>query len=167
MLPTARRHIYLAKGTAILLFIFSLLSFQLVLLFVEKIIFNVMVPAEQRVDSFFIEMITANQAFEILFPSNFEQFLYSYGLGMIGVFIIFTSIILERSYRGIGILYAILYAALCVLAIIASPILMGIDESTAYFYPEEILAIETTICVIVLAVSIMLSFRLLAKKITV
>lgn len=166
MLPTARQHIYWAKSTAIILFVFGLLSFQMLLIFIEKIIFNLIVPAEQRVESFFAEIFQSNQALELLFPRNFEQFIYTYGLGMIAVFVIFTAILLERSYRRIGILYGLLYLAVCVL-VIAVPPLFQFDYSVSFLYPGEILAIEYTLCGLVLAASLLLGFRLLARRVSV
>jgi len=167
MLPTSRRHIYLAKGTAILLFILSLLSFQMVLLLVENMIFNLIVPAELRVESFFAEIIQSNLALKVLVPQSFEQFFYAYGLGMLAVFVIFTAIMLERCYRGIGILYGILYVGACVLVVTSPVLFLGLDESIYYFYPGEILAIASALCGIVLVISLLLGFRLLGRKITV
>ena len=167
MLPTARSHIYWAKATAILLFVFSLLSFQLLVLLVQKLIFNLAVPASQRVEPFFTELLRANQAFDLLFPYSFEQFVYTYGLGMFAVFAIFTAIIIERSYRGIGILYGIIYLTISVMAVLLPPYFMGIDGSAAYLYPGEILTIEVLICGLVLSASLFIGTRLLSRKISV
>lgn len=167
MLPTARRHIYLAKGTAILLFVFSLLSFQLLLLLIQSMLFNMIVPSEWRVDSFFAEVLRANQALELLLPLNFEQFIYSYGLGMIAVFAIFTAILLERSYRGIGILYGIGYLAACVVVVILPLLILEMDGNYAYLYPGEMLAMESALCILLPVASLFLGFRLLSKKISV
>jgi hypothetical protein len=164
MLPTARRNIYLAKGTAILIIIFSLVAFQLLLLPVENIIFKLIIPSDMREASYLVDIISANRAFNVLLPQNFDQFVFSYGTGIFGVVTIFTAILLERSYRKLGILYAILYVLACLFAIIYP---LGLDQQGAYLYPEEIFSIEISICAIVLVGSVWLGFRLLAKKITV
>ncbi|MCR8659530.1 hypothetical protein [Paenibacillus endoradicis] len=165
MLPTARRHIYLAKITAIFLFVLSLLSFQMLLLFMGNIIFKLIVPADLRVESFFSEIIKSNQALKILWPLDFEQFLYVYGLGFLAIIVIFTAILLERCYRGIGILYGILYITACILLFLLTYFLINSYES--YLYPGEMYATVMSLCGIVLVVSLLLSFRLLSKKITV
>lgn len=167
MLPTARPHIYLAKATAIIIFTFSLLSFQLLLLIVENIIYKLIVPATMRVDSTLTEIIKANRAFTELFPANIEQFLTIYGLGLLAVIVIFTAILLERSYRGIGILYGISYIVICPLIVTVPLLFLGIDQSVTYFYPGELLAIGIALCIVVLSASILLSFRLLINKIRV
>jgi len=167
MLPTARRHIYLAKGTAILIFVFGLVSFQLALLPVESFIFNLIVPFDMREPSHFSEIISSNRALAMLVPENFDQFLVIYGLGIIVVLAIFTAILIERSYRRVGILYGIFYLAICLVAILFPMIGLGLDQMNGYLYPYEIFVIELTMCVGVASVSVWLGFRLLSKKITV
>ncbi|MGF7048034.1 hypothetical protein J2T13_002540 [Paenibacillus sp. DS2015] len=167
MLPTARRHIYLAKGTAILIFVFGLVSFQLALLPVGNFVFNLIVSSDLREPSHFSEIIAANQALAFLIPKNFDQFLVSYGLGIIAVLVIFTAILIERSYRRVGILYAILYLVICLLAILFPLIGLGLNDMNGYLYPNEIFTIELVMCVGVVVMSVWLGFRLLSKKITV
>ncbi|WP_256757992.1 hypothetical protein [Cohnella sp. WQ 127256] len=167
MLPTARRHIYLAKLTAILTFVFSLVAFQLLLLVIEKLIFNMIVPADRIQSSHFSDVIAANQAFKELIPRAFDQFVFSYGLGIMALIIIFTAILIERSYRMVGIVYAALYVFVCVFAVVFPLLSLGIDRSNAYLYPEEIFGIVFGICAVLLAASVWLGFRLLSKKIAV
>lgn len=167
MLPTARRHIYLAKITAIILFIFGLLSYQLILLGVEKLIFNLIVPSEMRVSSYLTDAIISNEVLAILFPRNIEQFLYSYGMGIIAVFAIFTAILVERSYRFLGIVYGILYLLLCTFVISFPLLFLGLNNPSSYLNPMEIFAIELIMFGLVLVGSFLLGFRLLDKKITV
>jgi hypothetical protein len=167
MLPSARRHIYLAKGTAILIFVFGLVSFQLALLSVESFIFNLIVSSDMRDPSHFSEIISSNRALAMLLPENFDQFLVIYGLGIIAVLAIFTAILIERSYRRVGILYGIFYLAICLVAILFPMIGLGLDQMDGYLYPNEIFVIELAMCVGVASVSVWLGFRLLSKKITV
>ncbi|WP_438350869.1 hypothetical protein ACP8HI_09615 [Paenibacillus sp. FA6] len=167
MLPTARIHIYYAKITAILMFVFGLISFQLALLSVEKLVFNLIVPSDMREPSHFLDTINANQALALLTPGNFDQFLITYGLGMIAVLAICTAILIERSYRRVGIVYAILYLAICCWAILFPLIGLGRNNDHGYLYPNEIFIIEIVACVGVIAMSVWLASRLLSKKITV
>jgi hypothetical protein len=166
MLPTARRNIYLAKGTAILIIIFSLVAFQLLLLPVENMIFKLIIPSDMRVTSYLVDIISANRAFSVLLPLHFDQFVVSYGAGIFGVVTIFTAIVLERCYRKWGILYAILYVLVCLFVIIY-PIIALRDDQSPYLFPEEIFSMELAICAIEFVASVWLALRLLAKKITV
>ncbi|OBZ13569.1 hypothetical protein [Bacillus sp. FJAT-26390] len=167
VLPTARRNIYLAKITAFLLFVFGFISFQLVLLPIEHLLFKLVVPADQRADSHMVDAISRNQALVELIPRQFEQFLYYYGIGTIAVLAIFTAILLERSYRRLGILYGVLYLACCVLAVISPVLFLGYGKLYTFVYPNEIYAILVIMCALVLCLSVWLGMRLLAKKITV
>jgi hypothetical protein len=166
MLPTARHNIYLAKISAFLLFVFGFVSFQLVLLPIYNVIFKLIVPADQRTDSHIVDAISSNQALVELIPRQFEQFLYYYGMGTIAVLAIFTAILLERSYRRLGILYGVLYLSGCVLAVM-SPVLFFASDQNPYLFPNELYAAELIMFVLVLCISVWLGMRLLAKKITV
>ncbi|WP_372660966.1 hypothetical protein [Cohnella sp.] len=167
MLPTQRRNIYLAKLTAILIFMFVMLSFQLLLLIVENMVFNWIVPSEQGGSSHFADAVSANQALDMLLPHQFGQFVFNNGVGVLAVLVLFTSILLERSYRRIGILYGILYAAGCFAAVIVPLTTLGIENPGAYLYPGEIIAIVLVIAALLLVLSVWLGLRLLARKITV
>lgn len=165
VLPTARRNIYFAKITAFLLFVFSMVSFQLVLLPIHNVIFKLIVPADQRADSHIVGVISRNMALVELIPRQFEQFLYYYGIGTIAVLAIFTAILLERSYRRLGILYGVLYLSGCVLAVMSPALLF--DSRHPNLYPNEQYAAVLIMFVLVLCISVWLSIKLLAKKITV
>lgn len=166
MLPSARSQLYWAKITAILMFVFVMISYQLALLPVEHFIFNLAVPADSRADSHIVDAITANQALVHLIPRRFEQFLYSYGLGTLAVLVIFTALLIERSYRRTGILYGLLYLAGC-----AFVIFLFLSTTTSglggYFYPGELYMILIAVCIAVTITSIWLGLRLIKRKISV
>jgi hypothetical protein len=167
MLPTARRNIYFAKITAFLLFVFGLISFQLILLPIQHFVFNLIVHADQRIDSHIVEAIISNQALAQLIPRQFEQFLYYYGFGTIVVLIIFTAVLLERSYGRLGILYGVLYLAGWVLLVVSTFLFLNTNERYTYLYPYEIFTLMLILCILVVCISVWLGIRLIAKKITV
>jgi len=167
VLPTARYNIYLAKISAFLLFVFGFISFQLILLPIHNVIFKLIVPADQRAGSHIVDAISRNQALVQLIPRQFEQFLYSYGIGTVAVLVIFTAILLERSYRRLGILYGLLYLSGCVLAVMSPVLFFAFDAQYTYLFPNELYAAELIMFVLVLCLSVWLGMRLLAKKITV
>ena len=123
MLPTARINIYLAKATTILLYVLGLVALQLLLLPVEGQVLQWMVPSEFRTD-LSINEITNFQDLRIFFPNTFIEFILYYGGGMAAVFIVFTAILFERSFRIKGIIYGVLYCAASLLSFFA-PILMN------------------------------------------
>ncbi|XID94775.1 hypothetical protein ACF3MZ_09755 [Paenibacillaceae bacterium WGS1546] len=166
MLPTARRHLYLAKLTALLGFVFGLVAYQLAMLVLLRWLFKLRVPASMFEPSYLAEAIEANQILSVLLPRTFDQFAVSYGLGILGVLVAFTAVLLERSYRWKGIFYAILYVAAC-LFVFVLPILFDINYSGPYWYPEEVFGLQLAACGLIAGVSVWLGFRLLNKKITV
>jgi hypothetical protein len=166
MLPFTRKHLYWAKLTAILLFVFGLVSIQWILLVIQNALFKIIVPSDLYVSSHYSDIIGAADILKILMPGSIDEFIYSYGLGVIGVIIVFTAILIERSYRLIGILLGIGYSAVCSILLIAAA-LMYIDHSIPFLYPSEMLAIVATLFVLVTGLSIWLSLRLLSKKVSV
>ncbi|TQR46297.1 hypothetical protein [Paenibacillus popilliae] len=167
ILPTKRWMLYVSKLTAIIMFVFSMIAFQLVLLVGENMIFKAMVPAELRTDSTFVEAISMNDALKMLLPKHFEQFIYSYGLGIVAVMVIFTAVLLERSYRRIGVLYAIAYFTGCAVLTVYPVFSSLLDRLNGYLYPDEIYGMQLGVCLLVAVISGCLGCWLLRKKITV
>lgn len=167
ILPSKRWMLYVAKLTAIIMFVFSMIAFQLVLLVGENMIFKAMVPAELRTDSTFVEAISMNEVLKMLLPKQFEQFIYYYGLGIVAVMVIFTAVLLERSYRRIGVLYAIAYFAGCAVLTVYPMFFVGFDRLNGYLYPDEIYGMQLGVCLLVAVISGCLGCWLLRKKITV
>ena len=102
MLPTARRNIYFAKLTAILLLTLGLVGFQLTILPIEKLIYDGMIPQGLSEPKSLLEIIRYYPVFVVLIPNHFTDFLLFYGVGLTFVIMIFTAIMLERklSYEG-------------------------------------------------------------------
>ena len=159
--------LYLAKGCAIVLFVFSLVAFQIVLIPLERWLFDVIVPEEMKLPSGFSAAVRAHLAWQILIPEAADQFAFSYGVGIISVMVMFTAILLERSFRGIGIVYGVGYAAVCAAAMSLPMEVLQLHSQDAYLYPGEIWAIELAMCAVVAIVSLGLGYWLLNKKITV
>ncbi|MFD1957112.1 hypothetical protein ACFSL6_23825 [Paenibacillus thailandensis] len=161
MLPGARFRVYTSKLTAVLLFVFAMIGFQMLVLPVQESIFNLMVPSAERVDTYLEDAIAANQLLSLFLPRSLEQFVYSYGLGMIGVTAVFAVILLERSFRWLGLLAGLVYLAVCWFVLLL-PLL-----DTGYFYPIEYYFFELAACALVLCASVGLGGWLLARKISV
>ncbi|MFD2630501.1 hypothetical protein [Oceanobacillus kapialis] len=166
MLPTARLNVYLAKAASIFLMVLGLVATQLVLLVVEGIILKWMVSQEFRLDLTPGEVITGVRELIIILPTSFIDFLLFYGIGLMAVFILFTAILFERSYRIKGILFGGGYIVLAV-GIFLSPIIVQEILETNYLYPLEILIVEIILGLIVTAASIWVANYLLTKRITV
>jgi hypothetical protein len=165
MLPTARLNIYLAKITTILIMVFGLIALQLLLLPIESKILQLIVPPDFIMD-FTVHETFRNGLFAILFPKTFMKFFIHYGVGLIGVLVLFTAILFERSFRWKGIALAIIYCLLSAFVFL-SPLLVHTFLLVGYFYPIELLVLELITGLIVSAGSIWMSHYLLKNKITV
>lgn len=166
MLPTTRLNIFFAKITNILLMVFGLVAFQLLLLPVETAVLKWMVPKDFRTDMGVKEIITSMPELNVIIPSSVAGFALSYAVGVLAVSILFTAILLERSFKWKGVFAGILYSVVAV-AVLISPLLLQNFVLDGFFYPLEVLALEIVTGLIVLAGSIWMSGFLLKKKITV
>ncbi|WP_251555378.1 hypothetical protein [Neobacillus muris] len=166
MLPTARLNVFYAKMTSILLMTFGLVAFQLILLPIENAVMKGMVPDEFRVDMGVIQIVNSVPELALIIPNSIVELILYYGAGLMVVAILFTAILMERSFRWKGIFAGLLFSALAIVVLIA-PLLLQAFVLNSFFYPIELLGIEIVIGLIVLAASIWMSGFLLRKKITV
>ncbi|PLT35229.1 hypothetical protein [Bacillus sp. V5-8f] len=161
MLPTVRINIFFAKATAILLLVLGLIAFQLILLPLQQTLLESLVPAE------FIGYLDYHHALNsfwflsMIIPHSFDQFLVSYGIGIMAVFLLFTAILFERSFRWKGIVMGILFILFAGLLLL-TPFLVG-----EMLYPKELLLLEGVLLMLITALSIVISRFLLNKKVTV
>ncbi|WP_407268466.1 hypothetical protein [Radiobacillus sp. PE A8.2] len=166
MLPTTRLNVFYAKMTTILVMTFGLVAFQLIFLPIEMMILKGMVPSEFLKEMGFIEVVNSVPRLSMIIPNNLLQLILSYGAGLLVVSILFTGILLERSFKWKGIFAAILFGSAAVFVFI-SPFLLQDFVLDGFFYPIELFVIEIVLALVLLAASVWLSGFLLKKKITV
>lgn len=166
MLPTTRLNIFFAKITAILMMIMGLVAFQLFLMPIEMSVMKAMVPDEFRHDMTVNDLLASWPELSIIIGSSIGEFFLYYGSGFLVVSILFTSIILERSFGWKGILAGVSYSALAI-AVWLLPLFLQEFVLHGFFYPMELLILEIIMGLIVLTASIWFSRFLLITKITV
>ncbi|MCM3398948.1 hypothetical protein [Oceanobacillus profundus] len=166
MLPTARLNVYLAKASAIFLFVLGLVGLQILLLPLERMILQWMVPIDLRWDLSINEMIRNFDRLGIMLPYSIAEFAIHYGIGFMAVIVLFTIIMFERCYRLKGILLGIGYGALA-LIVFFLPVFVQEFMLYNYFYPEELFMLMLVTGLLVTAGSIWMSNHLLTRKIRV
>ncbi|MBA9024805.1 MULTISPECIES: hypothetical protein [Bacillaceae] len=167
MLPTARISLYFSKASAILLFIIGLLAFQLIILPLENTLFESLIQDNFLQTSMDVSSILqSNVMLGIILPPYFSDFLISYGIGMMFVFVLFTSILFERSFRLKGIVFGILYIIAAVLLYL-SPLFILSNETYSVLYSEEIFAIFLVLGILITAASIVIGNWLISKRVLV
>ncbi|MBO7743895.1 hypothetical protein I8J29_06790 [Paenibacillus sp. MWE-103] len=166
MLPTARRNIYFAKLTAILLFVFAFIGLQLALLPLENRLFVSAGGTELFEPTGVFELVRGASLLALIIPGTFTDFLLIYGIGAIVVLVCFTGVLLERSYRLKGAAAAVLYVAGAFLFLMLPYLILGRKIDT-YLYPSEFYGIELALLAIVAAVTVGLGLHLITKKVSV
>lgn len=167
MLPTDRMNIYFAKLTTIMLTVFGMLAFQIVMLLFYKQIVEWIVPLVYREDLSIGILISSSLYLNMFIPSSFSSFIVTYGLGFTAVVVVFTIILLERSYKWIGLIYGIIYASVALLIYALPVIIQFIVFNKIYLYLEELFWIEVVITILIVICSLVMSNYLLKKKVTV
>lgn len=166
MLPTSRMSVYLSKLTAIILFVLGLVALQIAILPLLMLIFNNMIPAEVRETVTLGQFVHDHQYLSFMVPDYFMQFILGYGAGIAAIIILFTAILLERSYRLKGLVAGIVYIVVaCVIFIL--PLWIAESYYNNYFYPSELLLMETACGLVIMCVSLWYSSFLIRKKIHV
>lgn len=163
MLPTERRNIYFAKLTAIVLFVLFLAGLQIVLLEFIELITKAMIPAE-----FFVErsvnFVYSYDMLAVIIPHSLLEFLLSYGIGMALVAMVFTAILLERSFHLKGIILAGIYITLS-LTVLFIPLFIEVFSN--YFYVRELYMMMIGSGLVVFCIAVVLANYLLKKKVQV
>jgi len=167
MLPTSRMNIFYTKATAIMLTVLGLVAFQHLFLHIEKMIVKWIVPKVYREDLGVIEAVQASEYLSIILPQRFPEFLIAYGLGFAFVVVVFTAILLERSYRLKGIIAGLLYGFISLLLFVSPFLIQIFIHGDIYLYPMEMFVVQAVMWAIIVAASLMISRFLLNHRVTV
>ncbi|UUI04056.1 hypothetical protein NP439_05035 [Oceanobacillus jeddahense] len=165
MLPVKRIQLFFSKGAAILIFVFGLIAYQIAILPVLQLILKMIIPVDYRQDLTAQGMIRSFYYLKLLLPEHFIDFIINYSFGISFVILLFTMILIERSYRFRGIIMAAFYGIGALILVFSPYILQVILEG--YFYENELLWMQFAIAIIVSIISIFFSNHLLNRKIRV
>lgn len=166
MLPVERWNLYLAKAASILLLVFGFVAVQIVLLPVEHFFFNAITPGIYRIDMTVIDAVLSFPLFNLLLPSTVIDFLLHYGLGFTVVLVIFTAILLERSFRMKGVLLGLLFGFLSFVLFWTPDFLFEV-LLPGVLHQQELLWMEVAMTAIIAGYSILLGGYLIKYKVTV
>lgn len=166
MLPTQRLNILLSKVITIFLMVLGLVAFQILLLHLESSLIQMLLPKAYFTYANINQIIRSSYYLSIFYPASGLLFLSRYSQGLLGLLVVSTAILLERSYKIKGMVMGACYAAL-VLLLFAAPHLLQIVNSSYYLFASEIFWISLVLNVTMSAVSIWISHHLLNKKVTV
>ncbi|MCM3746292.1 hypothetical protein M3223_02885 [Paenibacillus pasadenensis] len=164
MLPHPRFTLYLSKFTAIMIFVFSLVALQVVLIALQMAMYRIRIPIELREYNTLIQTIGMWKAV-IFVPVRLQEFFLVYGIGTVFVLMLFTTVLLERCYRFKGLIAGLTYTVGTVILIVW--IMMMAERGGYFFYPSEFLIASIVFMLFNAALSLWLGRWLLRKKVTV
>ncbi|PLT46461.1 hypothetical protein B8V81_4892 [Paenibacillus pasadenensis] len=164
MLPHPRFLLYLSKLVAILTFVFSLFAWQIVIVAGQMLLYHVQIPHQLRIERTFIDTIRSTDLV-IFIPVRLTEFLLVYGLGLVIVLLLFTTALLERSYRLKGLLGGLALSAAAFVLLVW--LWAGAEDRGSFLYPTELLALFIGVLLVSAAAALWLGWRLLRGKVSV
>ena len=167
MLPTARLSVYFAKATALMMIIFTLVAAQIAFLKIESSFMDSLIPAEFFKETSIAEIANYNIILRFVIPGTFTEFILYYGGGFIVLTLLFTAILMERSFKWKGLILGLLYIAAAVVLAISPILLLTALDKIDYFYLSELIYMTIASSVITGVLSVWISHYLLNKKVTV
>jgi len=161
MLPGSRLNLFWAKLTTILLLSWGLVALQIVLFPPLMAMYRHMVPEELALDTSVFSFVRHHPVFDLLMPPHAADFLLHYWLGITGVAVVFTAILMERSFRLKGLAAGALYA------LVSGLLIIGPVSFEHVLYPSEIFGLTVALSVLLFVLSVWISGMLLKRKISV
>jgi len=166
MLPISRMHVYLAKLTTIVLATLSLVMMQYLFLSVYEMVIKLIIPEVYLGQISPMEIIKSSELVVVL-PPDWLLFIFAYLIGILVVMLLFTLVLLERSYKLAGLIIGLLYIAAVFIVTLGSLILQVILFNEFYFYPGEMILIYGVIWTLLVLITFFWNRRLIKQKITV
>lgn len=167
MLPTSRMNLFLAKLTTIMIGVLSVVAYQILLLVLYKEIIKWMIPSMFRNDIGVLEFVMESAYLPVIIPTGFMEFFVAYSLGLSAVVVIFTVILMERSFSWIGLLIGMVYIPTTIIIFLTPVILTDVFPIMLSLYPSELFFVKLALWIIITASSLWLSSYLLKRKVTV
>lgn len=167
MLPVPRMHLYFSKLIVIYLGIFSLITTQIISLFIGFQIVSAIVPGEWFASMTLIQAIHTNLLFIYILPVDLMYFFMVNGIGLVFIVVLFTLILMERSFAVKGIVVGIIYGVSALALTVFPLFLADIFQNQYILYDSEVLLLIISILALITLTSLFVSRHLLTKKITI
>lgn len=166
-LPTDRMNVYFAKLTTIMLTVFGMLAFQIIMLGFYRQLVEWIVPVVYRENLSIGLIVNSSIYLRMLIPTSFPEFITIYINGLVVVIVAFTIVLMERSYKWIGLVLGIVYAAVALILYALPTIIQYAIYNNSYLYYAELYWLEMGILALIVVVSLVISNYLIKRKVTV
>ncbi|PAD13432.1 hypothetical protein [Shouchella clausii] len=162
MLPNSRMHVYFAKLSAIAFMAIVVYAFQLCLYPLQDLFLSLRLPND------ILETGNLNATLDFVFihvfntENYFMDLFIMFGCGLFALTTIFTMVLIERSFRLIGIAFALSYGGV---VLCAATVPLGM--LSGQIYDSERFFVGIALVTLLIAINLLLSRRLIAKYVTV
>lgn len=160
MLPQPRFNIYIAKLLLIVTLIFLVISFQVLFWFIDLSILKIVLNINNKgfTDVFSTILYNNRTIMKLISPSILTFIMIDFFGVILAVVVIFTGVLIQRSYKKLGAFLGIIYIG----AVIMLYIFLG-----AYYgaYTDILLKVHLAYYAVIFAGSMYLSNKLLNKKV--
>lgn len=167
MLPTSRMNLFFAKLATIMVGVLSMVAYQLLLLTIYKEVIKWIVPSTYRNDQGIVGTVMESSYLSVMLPSGVMEFIVAYGLGISLVIVIFTAILMERSFRLLGIVMGAVYVPAMVFIFFIPSIVVDLYFNGFPLYRSELFIINVVMWLLITVGSLWISSYLLKRKVTV
>ena len=167
LLPTARMNIFFSKLIVVFIGIFTLIATQMLSLAIGYPIVSMIIDPSFMGDISLMQALHMNLAYHYIFPINIWMFLMVNGIGLILLIVLFTFILMERSFGLRGIILGVPYAALALLVVLFPVFIPRILQNHYILYSSEMVMLEVFAFTLVGIISLATSRYLINHKITV
>ncbi len=160
-LPQPKFNIYIAKFIMIVVMIYGVIALQFLMWFVDlsivKAIAGINSPSFTNI---FVNMMQRIEELSIVSPYVMEFLIIDVLAVVVTILVIFTGVMIERSFKKIGAIIGVLYVGLYVFGFVAMVFLAAINNSLVLIYHIGYFIVLTL-------VSLGLSYKLLNKRVHV
>lgn len=167
MLPIKRMNVFFSKLITIFIGIFALLSTQIVSLAIGYPIVSMIIDSDFFHNLSLMESVHMNLTFHYLFPISPLLFLAVNGIGLVLLLVLFTIILMERSFGIKGIIMGVFYGGVALALVIFPFFISNLLKNYYILYNSETILIEVLMFIVIGLVSIFTSRYLINTKITV
>lgn len=169
MLPIGRFQIFLTKSLSFLIGGFLVFSVQFGLFFIESALMKQLIVQQEFFVSLNIHDIHPmyDFMFGTIFPNSMIEFLSTYGFAFAALVVLFTAIILERSFGIKGLISGVVYLGAFISAYTFLSGLAYYDFLPFVIKPSQAYLISIAFHFVAIAISMFLSNFLLTRKIKV
>lgn len=165
-LPVSRMNIFWAKLSTVLLLVLGLIGFEMLTLPLQRGLLASQVSDALRADHSLADTVMHHPLLKIVAPVHFSDFLFFYGVGATAVTVIFTAVLLERSYRLKGVVWGILYF-LAALGLFMLPLYLFLEAFPSFLFPHEVIGVQLVTISGIAAASCVFSSYLIKHKVMV